>query len=96
MLWQIARALNNLLVRYQRAAQAEANLQRVDQVVACCVGNIQQAEKNRRVPILPLTHTSIDPLIVALQGKTFGSAQISPRPSDEQAVSKASLVYPQG
>lgn len=97
MLWQIARALNNLLVRYQRAVQAEASLQRVDQVVAYCVGNIQQAEKDQRVPILPLTHTNIDPLIVALQGKTFGNVQISPpTPPTEHAVSRASLVYPQG
>jgi uncharacterized membrane protein YgdD (TMEM256/DUF423 family) len=97
MLWQIARALNNLLVRYQRAAQAEANLQHVDQVVAYYVSNIQQAEKNQRIPILPLTHTNIDPLIVALQGKTLGNVQLSPpTPTpNEPTVSKTSLVYPQ-
>ena len=75
MLWQIARALNNLLVRYQRAAQAEESLRRVDQAVFRCVVCIQQAEQNRQIPILPLEHTHIDPLIAALQGKTFGKIQ---------------------
>jgi hypothetical protein len=78
MLWQIARALNTLLVRYQRAAHAEANLQRVDQVVAYYVSIIQQAERTQHVPVLPLQHTNIDPLIAALQGKSFGNTQITP------------------
>ena len=77
MLWQIARALNNLLVRFQRASQAEAALQRVDLTVAYYVKSIQQAERDRQIPVLPLMHTHIDPLIAALQGKTLGQARLS-------------------
>jgi uncharacterized membrane protein YgdD (TMEM256/DUF423 family) len=77
LLWQIARALNTLLVRFQRAAEAEADLRRVDQAVTFYVSLIQQAEQDQQVPVLPLTHTNIDPLIVALQGKTVGRARPS-------------------
>jgi hypothetical protein len=72
MLWQIAVALNNLLVRFQRAARAEAELQRADQAVTYCVNCIQRGEQDQRVPALLLTHTHIDPLIAALQGKALG------------------------
>jgi hypothetical protein len=72
VLWQIARALNNLLVRFQRAAQAEVELQRVNQAVGYYVNTIQQAENNQQVPVLPPVHTNIDPLIIALRGKTIG------------------------
>lgn len=89
MLWQIARALNNLLIRYQRAAQAEEDLQRVDQIVAYYVSNIQQAEQQQKVPILPLAHTHIDPLIVALQGKTFGNAQLTPHTPIQRTIRRA-------
>ena len=82
MLWQIARALNNLLVRFQRAAQAEADLQRVDWAVTYYVNSIQQAEQDQQVPVLPLTRTHIDPLIAALQSKTLGQARLSQAPSD--------------
>ena len=95
MLWQIARALNNLLVRYQRAAQAEENLRRVDQAVFQYVVYIQQAEKNRQIPILPLKHTHIDPLIAALQGKTFGKTQLFQHTSTEQPISKVPMVSSQ-
>lgn len=88
MLWQIARALNNLLVRYQRAAQAEATLQRVDQVVTYYVNRIQQAEQRQQLPVLPLKHTNIDPLIVALQGKTFGNMHVLPHATKEHALPK--------
>jgi len=71
-LWQVAKALNTLLVRFQRAAWAERRLTRVDQTVAYYVHCIQQAEQHHQVPILPLTQTNIDPLIVELQGKTLG------------------------
>lgn len=74
MLWQIARALNNLLIRYQRAAQAEANLHRVDQIVAYYVSTIQHAEQKHQVPILPLAHSNIDPLIAALRARRSATA----------------------
>ena len=90
MLWQIARALNNLLVRYQRAAQAEEDLHCVDQVVARYVSAIQQAEQHQKVPILPLAHTHMDPLIAALQGKTLGSAQLTPRPFKQRTLRETS------
>lgn len=75
-LWQVARALNTLLVRFQRAVLAERRLALVDQAVAHYVQAIQQAERRQRPPILPLARTNIDPLIVALQGKTIGQAHI--------------------
>jgi uncharacterized membrane protein YgdD (TMEM256/DUF423 family) len=80
VLWQISNALNNLLVRYQRAARAERELQRVEQAVTYYVGAIQQAERHQQAPVLPLGQTALDPLIVALQNKTVGQAQL-PRAS---------------
>ncbi|MGH2507990.1 MAG: hypothetical protein ACRDHZ_11390 [Ktedonobacteraceae bacterium] len=77
VLWQISSALNNLLVRYQRAARAEQELQRVEKAVIYYVNCIQIAEKRQQNPILPLAQTSIDPLIVALQNQTVGQAQLS-------------------
>jgi len=70
-LWQIARALNTLLTRYQRAAVAEKELQRAEQAVRFTVSVVQQAEQQQQLPCLTFTHTAIDPLIVALQGKTL-------------------------
>ena len=78
MLWQIARALNNLLVRFQRAAQAEADLLGVDRAVTHYIHCIQQTEQDQRVPILPLMRTHIDPLVVALQGRALGQTRLSP------------------
>ncbi len=75
MLWQIANALNKLLVRYQRAARAERELQRVEQAVVYYINCIQQAEKHQQVPVLPLGQTPLDPFIVALQQKTLGVGQ---------------------
>ena len=75
-LWQVARALNTLLVRFQRASLAERRLMLVDRAVVYYVQSIQQAERQQQLPILPLARTNIDPLIVALQGKTIGLAQI--------------------
>jgi len=74
-LWQIARALNVLLVRLQRAAIAERDLHRVEQSVTQCVSIIQHAEEEQQLPRLPFTHTVIDPLIAALQGKTLAYTQ---------------------
>src|SRR5581483_712125 len=75
-LWQVAKALNTLLVRFQRAVLAERRLALVDRAVVYYVQSIQQAERQQQLPILPLARTNIDPLIVALQGKTIGLAQI--------------------
>lgn len=75
VLWQIARALNTLLVRLQRASLAEKELYRVEQAVHLSVCTIQNAEQQKQLPRLHFTQTSIDPLIVALQGKTLTYAQ---------------------
>lgn len=80
-LWQVAKALNTLLVRFQRAVLAERRLALVDRAVARYVQSIQQAEQQQQLPLLPLARTNIDPLIVALQGKTIGQAHI-PMPHD--------------
>jgi hypothetical protein len=71
VLWQIAKALNTLLVRLQRASQAEKQLQRVVQAVNTTVNTIQLAEQMNQMPRISLTRTEIDPLIMVLQGKTI-------------------------
>jgi hypothetical protein len=76
MLWQIAKALNTLLVRFQRAAQAERELQRVEQIVAYYVESLQQAEQEQSSLVLPLAHTPLDPLMIALQGKTIDQVRL--------------------
>ncbi|GER89082.1 hypothetical protein KDW_32440 [Dictyobacter vulcani] len=75
VLWQIARSLNMLLDRLQRALRAERELQRVTLAVNATVQNIQQATQSNQTPSLPLTQVpEIDPLIVEIQGKTFSYA----------------------
>ncbi|GCE22941.1 hypothetical protein [Dictyobacter kobayashii] len=74
-LWQIARALNTLLVRLQRAALAEKELQRVEQAVTASVRAVQHAELQHQSPRIPFTQTAIDPLIAVLQGKTLSYTQ---------------------
>ncbi|HEX4206537.1 MAG TPA: hypothetical protein VHZ51_20530, partial [Ktedonobacteraceae bacterium] len=71
-LWPIARALNMLLDRFQRAARAERELQHVNQVVNELVQGVQVAEQSNQMPILPFTQTSIDPLIAVIPGREFG------------------------
>ncbi len=71
VLWQIARALNILLARLQRAVIAEKELRRTEQAVRLSVSTVQQAELQDQLPCLTFTHTTLDPLIVALQGKTL-------------------------
>lgn len=81
MLWQIARALNNLLVRLQRSYQAEIRLQQVEKAVNATIQSIQYAERLDKEPHIALTQTEIDPLIVALQGKTVACVPLIQRPS---------------
>ena len=71
VLWQIARALNTLLVRLQRSALAEHKLHQVKQAVQTTVQTIQDADMKGQPPSVPFTGTDIDPLIVAIQGKSF-------------------------
>lgn len=75
VLWQIARALNVLLVRLQRASMGERELHRVEMAVTQCVDIMQRAEQEHQLPRLPFTHTAIDPLVAALQGKTLAYTQ---------------------
>lgn len=77
VLWQIARALNTLLTRFQRAMMAERELQRVKQAVHYSVDVIHQSERQNQLPRLGFTHTAIDPLIAALQGRTLAYIQSS-------------------
>jgi len=79
VLWQIARALNTLLTRFQRAVIAEKELQRTEQAVRISVNTVQQAESQNQFPCLTFTQTTLDPLIAALQGKTLSYTQ-SPLP----------------
>jgi len=81
VLWQIAKALNNLLVRLQRAYEAEIRLQRVEKAVHATVQAIQYAERTNQMPHISLTQTEIDPLIAALQGKTVGHTPTAQQPS---------------
>ena len=71
MLWHIARALNNLLVRLQRASQAERELQRVEHAVTHTVNHIEHCDKHHQQAHILFTQTAIDPLLAAIQGKTF-------------------------
>jgi hypothetical protein len=72
-LWQIARALNTLLVRLQRASIAEQRLNNIEQAVAATVHNIQQAAQLQQEPRLLMTKTELDPLIAELQGKKIAA-----------------------
>jgi hypothetical protein len=75
VLWQIARSLNMLLDRLQRASRAERELQRVTQAINSTVQTIQYATQSNQTLSLPLTQVpEIDPLIVEIQGKTFSYA----------------------
>lgn len=75
VLWQIARSLNMLLDRLQRASRAEKELQRVTRAINSTVQTIQYAAQSNQPPSLPLTQVpEIDPLIVEIQGKTFSYA----------------------
>jgi hypothetical protein len=95
ILWQIARALNILLVRFQRATQSEQELRRVEQAVQRTVQAVQEADQRREKPRLPFTRTEIDPLIAALQGQSIGYAppsiaehsSTSNTPRDENTMS---------
>lgn len=79
VLWQIARALNTLLVRLQRASQSEVRLQQVERAVNWTVQTIQYAEHINQETRISLTQTEIDPLIAALQGKTIAVVPLIPR-----------------
>lgn len=72
VLWQIAQSLNTLLVRYQRAAQGEHQLQQVNRAITDYITIIQQAKQEQKSPFLPVRRTPIDPLVVELQGVTVG------------------------
>lgn len=89
VLWQIARALNTLLVRLQRASQAEKQLRRVEQAVNTTVNMIQQAEQMNQIPCIFITRTEIDPLIMVLQGKTFA---YTPAPFSQQSPQASNVV----
>ncbi|QBD83685.1 methyl-accepting chemotaxis protein [Ktedonosporobacter rubrisoli] len=91
VLWQIARALNTLLVRLQRASLAEKELRRVEQAVEVTVQTIQEADKQNEAARISFTQTEIDPLIAALQGKNIAYtpapfAQRAPRQPDPLQV----------
>jgi hypothetical protein len=72
VLWQIANALNNLLVRFQQAVLGAQQLTRVELAVRRYVEIIQDATRRQQSPVLPLSQTPLDPLIVELQGKQIG------------------------
>jgi hypothetical protein len=89
VLWQIARALNTLLVRLQRASRAEKQLQRVEQAVSVTVNMIQQAEQTNQTPRIFITRTEIDPLIMVLQGKTLA---YTPVPFSQQSPQTPNVI----
>jgi hypothetical protein len=71
MLWQVARVLNSLLIRFQRASTAERELDRVELAVTSTVSVIQKSAQQRQQVRIPCTQTAIDPLIAAMQGRSF-------------------------
>ncbi|GHO57796.1 hypothetical protein [Ktedonobacter robiniae] len=76
VLWQIASALNTLLVRFQRASLAEREAHRVEEAVKYQVQGIQRAKTYRQPIVLPMTRTLIDPMIAELQGQTIANAPV--------------------
>lgn len=78
VLWQIAQALNNLLIRFQRAMLAERELKRLEEAIGLSVGSIHQADVDKQIPILQPTRTSLDRMIAVLQGRTLGKASAYP------------------
>jgi hypothetical protein len=67
ILFQVARSLNLLLVRLQRAVNAERQLQSVDVVVAGLVAHIQHLKVERKPVFLPWTdNPHLDPLIAEI------------------------------
>jgi len=70
-LWPIAQALNSLLIRLQRASLSERELHRAQHAVTITVKIIQKSSQERQKAHIPFTQTAIDPLIAAIQGKTF-------------------------
>jgi hypothetical protein len=75
LLLQVAQSLNILLVRYQRAKDAEEQLQMVDQTVATLVAQIQRAKIEGRRVYLPWTNNPhLDALVAELQGETVSIA----------------------
>ncbi len=70
-LWHTARAVNSLLVRLQRASISEKELHRVEHAVTRTVNIIQKCDQQHQKARIPFTQTAIDPLIAAVQGKTF-------------------------
>jgi hypothetical protein len=71
VLWQVARVLNSLLVRFQRASMAERELHHVELAITSTVGVIQKSAQQRQQVRIPFTQTAIDPLIAAMQGRSF-------------------------
>lgn len=69
VLWQVANSLNMLLQRYQRALAIEKEYENLSRANASLIGTIQQANRIRK-PLnhLPTTGTTLDPLIVLLNG----------------------------
>lgn len=98
ILWQIARSLNTLLVRLQRATLSERQLQRVQLAVRNAVQTVQEAEQQEQPPRLSLTQTEIDPLIVALQGKTlaYGPSPAARQQSPQASRSRSYETGPHG
>ncbi len=87
VLWQTARALNSLLVRLQRASLAEKELHRVQHAVTSTVNIIQKSVQQRQKVHIPFTQTAIDPLIAAIQGKTFAFTKPLLQQHDSQSAS---------
>ncbi|GHO72106.1 hypothetical protein KSC_109980 [Ktedonobacter sp. SOSP1-52] len=84
VLWQIASALNNLLVRFQRASQTERDLQHLETVIDQAVATIQQADAYQQKPVLRPTRTPLDRFIAVLPGRDIS---LAPAPMDNNPTS---------
>ncbi|GHO46922.1 hypothetical protein [Ktedonospora formicarum] len=89
VLWQIANALNNLLVRFQRASQSERELQILQEAIIRSVRYVQQANAYRQKPVLHPTKTPLDQLIAVLQGQELGSVNAA-NPNSQPLSSRQS------
>ena len=91
VLWHIARALNNLLVRLQRASQAERELYRVEQAVTNTVNSIQHSDQQHQPARILFTQTAIDPLLAAIQGKTFAFTHSPTQQNNSQSTDPVNI-----
>jgi hypothetical protein len=74
-LWPLSQALNMLLTRFQRASQAEQQLEQTRRLLSQLVQTLQHAEhEHKSLPNFSRTSTPLDALLAQLSGKKLSSS----------------------